>query len=120
MARNMQYTSNKDWCDDERDPRCYIEYYSEGYNRNGFGIYDVLKDIAKDDYTRMQNMHWNEIEYRDYNFEYRTLPYEPLDVDIDTDIDEPLEGQDENDEDEAIYNEINMFEGLVKNNFMYT
>lgn len=63
--------AHREWNDDERDTTDTIKYYSDGwtplYEENG--ITDLCKAIVRDERLNLYNLHWNEMEYRDYAYE---------------------------------------------------
>lgn len=116
---NMKNNMKKEWNDDERDTKDYIQHYSEGYDKKqNNSIVNVIKEVVRDEYTRITNMHWNEVEYRSYANEPAYVPYEVLNDIMDDNVDDcssskvdTVVREDENDL---------TYQGLVKNKFMYS
>jgi len=108
--------SRKEWNDDERDTKDYIQHYSDGFDKKqNISIVDAMKEVVRDEYTHIENMHWNEVEYRSYANEPAYVPYEVPSETTDDNVENSCKDDNVkcNDENDLTY------QGLVKNKFMY-
>lgn len=112
----MNTNTKKEWNDDDRDTKDYIQHYTDGFDRKHAGVnsvMDVIKEVVHDEYARISNIHWNEVEYRSYANEPMYVLYEESSGTIDDVKDNKPDTVTRDDENDLTY------QGLVKNKFMY-
>jgi hypothetical protein len=127
----MQTISNY-WCDDERSTVHNLKYYpytQDDMKINDYGFGQIFKEILKQQNETCTSMLWNEVEYREYEFE--PMLQAPVNSD----------NEESSCEDDCVNNVVNeelanttqqvkphdevheqydmTYQGLVKNKFMY-
>ena len=107
-----------DWCDDERSVVHNLRYSNERVvPTDDYGFGTIFKEILRQDRDRPKSMQWDEISYREYEFE----PIYPNIGDIDDDRSDDSDAHDVVETNGKMQDHDDLtYQGLVKNKFMYT